>query len=303
MNIDNMKVSIRPLSTPQALDLGMAMARHWFVPLWRIWLGMALPIYIVFYLGGMLLNINFGIGIGAFGGVIFWWLKPLYEMPMVSWLGQALFTKPPPIKQTLKAGWRSAKPYGFTMLIKRRLSLHRQLILPIVMLEKPDKQALKDRAQILLRGQGGALSWHTIIMLHIEWIISLAAVILLWQLLPTGLVKMETLFTILEYQGLWLELAWSALYFVAASLIAPFFVAGGFAVYLTKRCLLEGWDVELVFKQLRQRYLAAQSNPLNQPVHGADLSSTLSSDPSTNISTHISASINSDPNDGYKGER
>lgn len=272
MNIDSMKVAIRPMSTAQALDLGMAMARHWFVPLWQIWLGMALPIYVLFYLGGMLLNINFGVTMGAFGGLVFWWLKPIYEKPMIAWLGQALFTEPPPIKHTIKSGWRSAKSYGFILLFKKRLSLQRQLMLPILMLEKPSKAQFKMRLSILARGQGGGLSWHTIVLVNIETILSIAAVILLWQLIPTGMVKTDTLFTILEYQTLWLELAWGALYFLAASIIAPFFVASGFAVYLTKRCLLEGWDVELVFKQLRGRYQASQASPLAELQESGGLS-------------------------------
>lgn len=135
-------------------------------------------------------------------------------------------------------------------------------MLPILMLEKPSKAQFKMRLSILARGQGGGLSWHTIVLVNIETILSIAAVILLWQLIPTGMVKTDTLFTILEYQTLWLELAWGALYFLAASIVAPFFVASGFAVYLTKRCLLEGWDVELVFKQLRGRYQASQASPL-----------------------------------------
>lgn len=273
MNIDSMKVNIRPMSTSQALDLGMAMARHWFIPLWKIWLGMALPIYLSFYLGGIMIGILFNLSVeaslgmlGTYGALIFWWLKPLYEKPMIAWLGDALFTEPPTIKDTIKTGWKNTKSYAFVLLFKKRLSLKRQLILPILMLEKPNKLQLKNRLQVLSRGQGGAIGWHTILMVHIEVLISFAAILLLWQLLPTGLVKSSTLFTILEYAPLWAEVFWGALYFLAVSIVAPFFVASGFAVYLTKRCLLEGWDVELVFKDLSQRYVYTQTDPLTQLV-------------------------------------
>jgi hypothetical protein len=37
------------------------------------------------------------------------------------------------------------------------------------------------------------------------------------------------------------------------SLVAPFYVAGGFALYLTRRSELEGWDIELGFRRLLQR--------------------------------------------------
>lgn len=269
MNINSMKVAIRPMSTTQALDLGMAMARHWFVPLWKIWLGMALPIYVLVYIIGVIIGLLFDMSfeesIGTFGTYLvflFWWLKPFYEKPMIAWLGEALFSEPPAVKDTVKNGWRNGKLYAFTLLIKKRLSLKRQLILPILMLEKPDKAQFKARLQVLSRGQGGGLGWHTALMVNIEFILSLAAVLLIWQLVPTGLVKAQTLFTILESAPFWTEMISGALYFLVVSIVAPFFVAGGFAVYLTKRCLLEGWDVELIFKDLGQRYIAAQSNSL-----------------------------------------
>ncbi|MDH4134082.1 MAG: DUF4129 domain-containing protein, partial [Gammaproteobacteria bacterium] len=37
------------------------------------------------------------------------------------------------------------------------------------------------------------------------------------------------------------------------SVIAPFYVAGGFSLYLHRRAQLEGWDIELVFRRLRTR--------------------------------------------------
>lgn len=264
MNIDSMKVAIRPMSTPQALDLGMVMARHWFIPLWKIWVGMALPVYVLFYLGGMLLDLQFEITAGAFGSLVFWWLKPLYEKPMITWLGEALFIDPPPVKNSVASGWRQLRDYMPTLLIKKRLSLQRQLILPILMLEQPDSPQFKSRLQILSRGQGGGLGWHTIVMVHIEMIIAIGTLLILWQMVPTGFMKAETLFTYIEQAPIWAEILWSIIYFLAVSLIAPFFVSGGFAVYLTKRCLLEGWDVELVFKQLRLRYEQEQANPLTQ---------------------------------------
>lgn len=271
MNVNSMTVAIRPMSTSQALDLGMAMARHWFIPLWKIWLGMALPLYLLIYGAGIIIGLLFDFGIeasvstlGTIGGFVFWWLKPIYEKPMITWLGEALFTEPPAVKDAIKSGWRNAKAYSFTLLVKKRISLKRQLILPIVMLEKPDKVQFKPRLRILSRGQGGGLGWFTIMMVHIEIIISFAAAVLFWQLIPEGLLSSQTLFTFIEYAPLWAQIGWGALYFLVVSIVAPFFVAGGFAVYLTKRCLLEGWDVELVFKDLRQRYEHSQSDPLAQ---------------------------------------
>lgn len=269
MNIEKMSVAIRPMTTAQAVDLGVMMARYWFLPLWKIWMGMALPFFVIFYLGFTLLQSYLETPVddawwwlGMIGGIIFWWLKPIYEKPMVSWLGYALFSNAPSVKDSIKQGWRELKQHSFVLLIRRRFSLSRQLMLPILVLENPEKSQFKPRFSLLSRGQGGGLAWHTIVMIHIEIIFTIGMLLFLLNLIPTTLMNAETFFSYLEVAPTWTELLWITLYFFAISIVAPFFVAGGFAVYLTKRCLLEGWDVELVFKQLRQRYLQSQQSSL-----------------------------------------
>ena len=41
---------------------------------------------------------------------------------------------------------------------------------------------------------------------------------------------------------------------LAMSLIAPFYVAGGFALYLNRRSELEGWDIEICLRRLLARW-------------------------------------------------
>ena len=45
-------------------------------------------------------------------------------------------------------------------------------------------------------------------------------------------------------------------YVVAVSLIEPLYVAGGFAIYLNRRTLLEGWDIEVALRRLADRIAA-----------------------------------------------
>ena len=51
--------------------------------------------------------------------------------------------------------------------------------------------------------------------------------------------------------GEWLQLAGGVL---CMSLIAPFYVSAGFALYLHRRGELEGWDLEIAFRQMSERY-------------------------------------------------
>ena len=281
MKLDHMQVAVRPMPTVQAIDLGTMMARHWFVPLWQIWVKMALPFFILLFLLPMLGKLFFADNLAEMGllgelihsdwfvevlFLLFWWLKPIYEKPMVSWMGQALFdsalSKPNPTRQAsiqsvIKTGRslkHGIKPDAGKLLLRHRISTQRQLMLPILQLERPSNEQFKARLNVLQRGQGGGVGWQTIVLVHIESFFALGMLLFLVALIPFSLLESEMFFSVSELVENWAELAIGILYFIGASLIAPFFVAGGFAVYLTKRCLLEGWDVELVFKQLTKRY-------------------------------------------------
>ena len=54
---------------------------------------------------------------------------------------------------------------------------------------------------------------------------------------------------VLDQAALLLFLSW----YVFVSLIAPFFVASGFSLYLNQRTLLEAWDIELIFRRMTTR--------------------------------------------------
>ncbi len=47
MDLNKMTVTIRPRNAWEGIDLGFAMTRHWLRPLWILWLGLALPVYLL----------------------------------------------------------------------------------------------------------------------------------------------------------------------------------------------------------------------------------------------------------------
>lgn len=51
----------------------------------------------------------------------------------------------------------------------------------------------------------------------------------------------------------WFNLLLLFAYIGAVSLVEPLYVAGGFGLYVNRRTLLEGWDIELTFRQLAER--------------------------------------------------
>ncbi|MBS9780707.1 MAG: hypothetical protein KGV51_08785, partial [Moraxellaceae bacterium] len=194
--------------------------------------------------------------------MIFWWLKPIYEKPLLTWLSQALFANEMTVASTIKQGWKTIFSHWVKLLFSRRLSLSRQLLIPILLLENPTTyKQLNQRHRLLQRGQGSGVTWHTLLMVHVEFIVSMGVVLFIYALIPKEIMSSNLLVKFLEHTPVILVFSWAILYFLTLSIVAPFFICGGFAVYLTKRCLLEGWDIELIFKQLNGRFMAVQNDP------------------------------------------
>ena len=203
-------------------------------------------------------------------------------------MGQALFdsalSKPTPTRQAsiqsvIKTGRslkHGIKPDAGKLLLRHRISTQRQLMRPILQLERPSNEQFKARFNVLQRGQGGGVGWQTIVLVHIESFFALGMLLFLVALIPFSLLESEMFFSVSELVENWAELAIGILYFIGASLIAPFFVAGGFAVYLTKRCLLEGWDVELVKSTKRYQQSLNKTSNLMQITPNPSTSSSLS---------------------------
>jgi len=248
---ERISVLFRPRSAWEGMDLGFALARHWFVPLWALWWVSAAPVMLA-----ALLWLNHSADLWL---LFIWWLKPLYEMLMIAWLGRALFGEP--------LGWRRAVrrlpslarrlwPY----LLWRRLSPVRSLSMPVVLLERLAGRQRRARLRLLREGSGAL--WLTLVCMHFEGVLWLSGALLLIVLVPEQLVM-------LELDALMLETT-SGAYWIGAviglitmSIVAPFYVGAGFALYLTRRTRLEAWDLELRFR--RARAGSDASRPIVEP--------------------------------------
>jgi hypothetical protein len=83
---------------------------------------------------------------------------------------------------------------------------------------------------------------------------------LLWLLLPQAL-ELDLRGFVTGSAPEWFDYVELAFYAAAIAIVEPFYVAAGFALYLNRRTLLEGWDLELAFRRLAARLGdAARSN-------------------------------------------
>ncbi len=243
MELDKLEISLRRRTPWEAIDLGFALARRWFKPLWLLWLSCAAPLGIVLFfllydqLGWLML--------------IIWWFKPLYEPPLMFWLSRAVFGEQLRVKAVLRQWWSIVRPQLLLNLTFRRFNPSRSFTLPVALLEQLKGTARRDRLRVLGRQQHAA-TWLTVIGIHLETVLEIAFVTVVFILIPEDLrwTSFSDLFLAPGRFGDWLQLAGGLL---CMSVIAPFYVAAGFALYLNRRSELEAWDIEINFRRTSER--------------------------------------------------
>ena len=249
MNLDRIGARIRPRRSWEGIDLGFALARQWFLPLWALWWLSAAPAALV---GLIWLRASPDLGL-----LLIWWLKPLYEAPLIGWLGRALFGEQPPLAAAVRRLPRALPPRLWPYLLWRRFSPARSLTMTMTLLERLRGGPRRQRAGLLTQGSGAG--WLTIVCVHFEAVLWLSGILLLIMLVPEQL-PVPALGTFLFDDTTLAYWIGTLIGLLGMSIIAPCYVAAGFAAYLTRRTELEAWDLELRF-----RHGGAGNGPRPQP--------------------------------------
>ncbi len=247
MQLEKIAVRLRRRTPWEALDLGHAMLRAWAGPAYRAWLGSYGVVGLI-----LLCVLREHPSVAIF---ILWWLKPAFDRILLFVFSRSLFHTP-----TTWRDIRAALPqlirhsgllHGLTI---GRISMARSFLLPVRQLEQQSGKAARARCKVLSRRGRGNAVWLTFVCANLSavWVYSL--VLLVDALTPVGL---PAIFSwddwFLGEQGQELLLLFNIFVLLAESLIEPFYVASGFALYLHRRSELEGWDIELAFRRLTER--------------------------------------------------
>ncbi|WP_437883208.1 DUF4129 domain-containing protein [Pseudomonas sp. LRF_L74] len=247
MRLTDASVAIRPRSAWEALDLGVLLAQRHAWLLMSSWAVLTLPVFAV--LAALLWRYPTAVFF------IFWWLKPAWERLPLYILSQALFGDAPTLREAFKALPRLLKPQLFASLTWRRFSPTRSFDLPVLQLEGLSGETRSRRLSVLNHGNSAGSTWLTLIGVGLEVVFFFGLVGLMYMMLP------QQLETDWEWQSLlssdadwlWLEHLSNLLYAFALVFWEPIYVSCGFTLYLNRRTALEAWDIELVFRRLRQR--------------------------------------------------
>ncbi|KPB72977.1 DUF4129 domain-containing protein [Pseudomonas cannabina] len=251
MRLTESSVAIRPRSPWEAIDLGVLLAGRHRGLLMGSWAIVTLPFFCLLSL--LLWEYPSAVIF------LFWWLKPAFERLPLLILSQSLFGATPTLRQALKAWPGTLKSQLLPSLLWRRLSLSRSFQLPVQQLEHLDGTERAIRIGLLSQKDLRAARMLTVVGAHLEYSLWIGLLILLYALIPQQVqVDWHWMNLLgLESPQLWIDHLTNLFYALALVLWEPVYVACGFTLYLNRRTVLEAWDIELVFRRLRQRLIGS----------------------------------------------
>ena len=256
-------------SSWQVYDLAQLMLRQFG---WRVFLIWAILVFPLAAVLALIFN-------PVIAWYLIWWLKPVFERPLLYYYSRAVFAQSVTVRQALISlrllRWRD----WLRILTWHRLRWRRAYLAPVEQLEQLSGVQRQRREQVLLRLTQDHQAFWLMFCLHLESLIVLVAGVVLWSMLPQGWSPEWTI--LFDELPVWLSGFLLILYLISMCLIAPLFTLGGFLMYLNRRIELEAWDLELAFKVLLNRLRPALTSILlvsiflvniNSPVYATELS-------------------------------
>ena len=243
MQLDELTINPRQRNEWDALDLGFALARRWWWPLFFSWLIPASIVAVIFH--GLLYAWP------QYALVAVWWIKPLLERFPLYILSRRVFGEPSTVRDALRDFRNFCRFDLLPWLTWRRFNPMRAFVMPVTQLEQLTGKRRDRRLNVLQRESSGSALWLFLVCLHIEVILPLVMIGTGLWLVPADL-DIDP-WTLIFEQDLTFLLLINGLTLLAMALVAPFYVAAGFTLYLNRRVALEGWDIEIAFRQLAKR--------------------------------------------------
>jgi hypothetical protein len=250
MQVKNMAVRARLRSPWESIDLGVALARKHWLPMFLVWL---LPAALV--LGALAWFFPAHPGWSLFA---LWWLKPVFDRLPLFMISRTLFGAPVSALAALKEFFRHNRTDWLAWITLRRLSPTRSFDMPVTVLEQSKGTARSARIGVLHRKNSGAATWLTLTGIHLESFFLIAAFILIYLFIPEQIVANIQWIPLIRGETLALEWASNILCLLIMAAVAPFYIVSGFCLYIGRRIELEGWDIEIQFRDLVERYRDAQ---------------------------------------------
>jgi hypothetical protein len=241
VRVDAFAVRLRPRANFEAADLGVRLCQRASRDVYACYLSVLAPV-------AALALACYEIA-GWLPILILWWAKPWLDRTILFALSRAAFgqsTRPGDLWREQRQVWWSQLPRTLTT---RRLSLWRSFTQPVYQLEGLRGSELRVRVRQIRSGRTRAGVGILTAFGSAETSVLFGLASLLVWFAPKGMgLQFSALLTSGQGAG-WIDFALSAAYACAIGFVEPFYVAAGFALYLSRRAELEAWDIEQEFRR------------------------------------------------------
>jgi hypothetical protein len=259
MRPEGLAIALRRRSPWEAMDLGFTMLQRWWRQVYAPYVLVAAPIMAASIAAGGYLERPW------LAIVLIWWLKPVYDRVVLHVLSRAVFGDIPGTRATLRAAGEWLLRTGLVpALILRAIwfDFTRSFSLPVRQLEGQRGRAARERRGVLGRRASGYAAWLTIVCFGLEVVVlwtslGMLAEVVLPAKADEGKSVLELLFGDTDDAGSVFTFEDTFSYAAAVLILEPFYVAAGFVLYLNRRTLLEGWDIEVALRRIAQRHSGA----------------------------------------------
>lgn len=241
MNLSKICIDPQLRNGWQAIDLGVLLALRWYGALLVSWVVPSLIVFVL--LTVVLFQYNW------IAALVVWWLKPLWDRMPLAVASRALFGEPLNVRSMLGECFTVFKRDCLLWLSWRRFNPTRSFDMPVTLLEGLRGATRSRRLTVLHQSASNAAMWLTAVCLSLEIVFVYSVVIIAMVMVPSEL--SVNWFELNFGENLsYVTLVLSVLSYCAMALVAPFYSASGFAIYISRRVELEGWDIEIRFRHL-----------------------------------------------------
>ena len=253
MQLESIAANVRMRSSWEAMDLGFAMVRAWWLIIYTPLALLLLTLIAVFLL--LIPYEYYWVTL-----LLLWWLKPLYHRLILHIISHRLFGESITVSAALKSLPKLILKTGLlSELTWRRFSLSRGFRLPVWQLENLRGATRKKRLQILIGNVHSDAAWLTVAIFCFQIILTLSFFMLIWLFIPSYYSDdlLSRLFSNqLEGIGFSVEIIAVTGFVLVMIFLEPFYIGASFALYINRRTQLEAWDIELDFRKMSQRMTA-----------------------------------------------
>jgi len=233
-----MSLVLRPRTTWEGCDLGVRLLQSQLRSVFTCHLAVMLPWL-------LLCCATFEIA-AWLPGLLMWLSKPWLDRPILFVLSRALFGE----GTTLRDLWEARRNIFWQQLAVtltlRRFSASRAFTQPVYQLEGLSGKALRARLRQLTVRRRGVARLMTQAFAAAELAILTSLFALQFWLAPHALGANWLDSSLSGTAEQWLA---TLAYGVAIAFVEPFYVAGGFGMYVNRRVELEAWDIEQEFRR------------------------------------------------------